>query len=328
MPASVVKVAWNLYFGLSHGISYTSQEQLAQDTNIDKSDVGRALRSLVDVGLIERVDQQTLIAARQSDGKYQTDKRLVGYRRVIDPGLQLSEAMAALVSVKDKIPSGTKIHAKKAVSATATDVAAKLKNRSSHWGSDEQIEGVRSPRSTPETRGYASLNSERPSEQDQVKTPLDIEGNNPRNNRVYGPLLEEEQNLGEMGASSAHSPRAVLVSSSIPDREEKVGARKGAHLPQSGSALKRACTSALTLTAPTVRQTFDSEVGEQVYERITALFGVPEPRELIEICRNDPQVLGTLVDLYEWEVAKGDRDPVDLPTFLACLPSDRTNLLK
>jgi hypothetical protein len=98
-----------MIFGPGHGVSYASQERLADETGVDRADVGKILRQMAKVGLIEVVDAETLEAALAADGQPRTDSRLVAYRRVLGPEVLLTEDMAKLVSVGVAITETTRV---------------------------------------------------------------------------------------------------------------------------------------------------------------------------------------------------------------------------
>lgn len=113
MSAAAVKVAWALVFGLEHGISYASQDRLADETGVDRGDIGKLLREMAKVGLIEAVEPQVLVAALAADGQPRADRRLVGYRRVIGPDVILADHLACLVSVGTAITTATSLRINK-----------------------------------------------------------------------------------------------------------------------------------------------------------------------------------------------------------------------
>lgn len=112
MPGSAVKVGWTLLFGPQHGISYASQERISDETGVDRGDVGKILREFLRVGLIEAVDAADLAAALRADGQPKADKRLVGYRRLLDPDVALTADLVLSARLGKAIAPSTEVRLK------------------------------------------------------------------------------------------------------------------------------------------------------------------------------------------------------------------------
>lgn len=234
MPAAAVKVAWALYFGIDHGIAYAAQETLEEETGVDRGDIGKILRAMVQAGLIEAVEPMALAAAMVADRARGSATRKVGYRRILDPCTEISQDLAAIVVIGKPIEAGAEIRLKKNNKGSwKPELETKIRG---NGASDPILHGG----------GHVTPGSDLTSDQPALRSPPDIGGH--VTPEIEGPVpspmeeLDGREGNGQ-GPVSISPPVSGVLSghndTNVHTHHDQAGAPRGAsHREQLATCLQ------------------------------------------------------------------------------------------